>query len=233
MSRAWNWSRIKPGDRVAVQSSALESRALSTRTSTGRLAWRWDARSFAPAEKSVQERRWAAAQRYSRVNAFTENLPWRNQNGIHNRSVFHAHFAEAPRLDRSPHEVFMHRVRTRQHALVQTAMVTAAVAAAVLFWGTAYKCSLYRKHPEKHARVAVAKLLSEWERPDTIQTTAPAQLPVSPAVFPALWLLLPAQLPDRHAAFRASPAPSSRNCRGPRLSALPHFSFRPPPLSIA
>ncbi|MGB6132664.1 MAG: hypothetical protein WBG54_12860 [Acidobacteriaceae bacterium] len=127
----------------------------------------------------------------------------------------------------------MHRVRTRQHALVLTTTIAATMAATVLFWGTAYKCSLYHEHPRKHAAVAVAKLLSEWERPDAIQTTAPAQLPVSPAVFPALWLLLPAQLRDHHAAFRASPAPSSRNCRGPRLSALPHFSFRPPPLSIA
>lgn len=108
-------------------------------------------------------------------------------------------------------------------------IAAALVAAAVLFWGTAYKCSLCHLHPERHARVAVAKLLSEAERPSAIEAAAALKTAASIAAFQA----------DSQAPIAPPPAPRPRfesspplPAAGLTLSSLPHFFFRPPPRSL-
>src|ERR1700739_1980559 len=64
-----------------------------------------------------------------------------------------------------PHlSMAMKRIHSKQLTLALSMTGAMLLAAAVLVWGSEYKCSLYHKHPEKHARIPVAKLLSERER---------------------------------------------------------------------
>jgi len=81
----------------------------------------------------------------------------------------------------------------KELALAISMAAMAVLAAAVLLWGVEYKCSLYRLHPEQQRRVAVAKLLSEKERPLANPTESLLSAPLSLVAWSALWLFLTAQ----------------------------------------
>jgi len=87
----------------------------------------------------------------------------------------------------------MNRVLTRKLALAISMAAMAVLAAAVLLWVWSNKCSLYRLHPEQQRRVAVAKLLSEKERPLANPTESLLSAPLSLVAWSALWLFLTAQ----------------------------------------
>jgi len=116
--------------------------------------------------------------------------------------------------------------------LVLMGSFVALLAAAVFLWGVEYKVSLYpvqRKAPT----VPVAKLLSEKERPAANPVAMSLGLRLSLAACCTFLLLLAARLRFRRAGFRSAPLPSPAKLIGHRIASLPHFAFRPPPLSIA
>ena len=123
----------------------------------------------------------------------------------------------------------MNRVLTRKLALAISMAAMAVLAAAVLLWGVEYKCSLYRLHPEQQRRVAVAKLLSEKERPLANPTESLLSAPLSLVAWSALWLFLTAQGRIDRAGRWSAPLASPRLFVGFRVSCLSYFSFRPPP----
>jgi hypothetical protein len=126
----------------------------------------------------------------------------------------------------------MNRRRTRQLTLVLMGSFVALLAAAVFLWGVAYKVSLYPVH-RKAATVPVAKLLSEKERPAAKPVTKSLCLRLSLAACCSFLLFLASRLRVPRAAFRCAPLPMPLKRNGHRPASLHHFSFRPPPLSIA
>lgn len=121
--------------------------------------------------------------------------------------------------------------RNHLKQLMLALSVTAAAALlgiTVFLWGTAYKCSLYPGHPKNHARVAVAKLLSERERPVGANQVNLVQAPLSRAVFFALGLALFGVNEGFAQPWIAAPL-RRRTMRSRRACCVSHFSFRPPP----
>lgn len=106
------------------------------------------------------------------------------------------------------------------------------LAAAVLVWGSEYKCSLYYKHPEKHPPVAVAKLLSERERPMTSEAAALECAPQPQTICLALGAPLSGYFSVAWTRWDRvlPPVPSEVSARGTPY--LTHFSFRPPPAML-
>ncbi|MGA8111006.1 MAG: hypothetical protein WBD46_08725 [Acidobacteriaceae bacterium] len=126
----------------------------------------------------------------------------------------------------------MKRVHTKQLALALSVMATAVLAMTVFVWGSEYKCSLYHKHPERHPRIAVAKLLSERERPAAAETVASARAPLSQAVFIALGVLLFGPLRGtRPGLDRVFLVVRNETAAG-KTALLIHFSSRPPPAMV-
>lgn len=115
----------------------------------------------------------------------------------------------------------------------------ALVALTVFLWGSAYKCSLYHRHPEKHARVATAKLLSERERPVAPGITAQGQPPqaLNPALGVPPFGHCSAAPPVHHWMAPAVPIAAlpgtQREVSARGKPYLIHFSFRPPPALLA
>lgn len=126
----------------------------------------------------------------------------------------------------------MNRILTKQLTLALMALAVACLASAVFLWGTGYKCSLYHKHPERHPRIAIAKLLSERERP-AADAAVSVRAPLPPALFFALGVLLAGLFRVARPGF-AWVLPIVRNDTATdRISCLTHFSFRPPPAMTA
>lgn len=124
------------------------------------------------------------------------------------------------------------RIHLKQLNLALSVIATIGLAAAVFLWGSEYKCSLYHKHPERHARIATAKLLSEQERPMAAEKTLSLRAPLPQAVFFALGVLL-------FGLFRITPMGRDQVLLGvrdesaaDRTCCLIHFSFRPPPSTV-
>lgn len=111
-------------------------------------------------------------------------------------------------------------------------MATALLASAVFLWGAEYKCSLYHAHPQKHARVPMARLLSEKERPVAARDAGRVRAPLTLAAFFSLGVLLLAALRCRRAAVDSTPLRQARIPDRVRACCLNHFSFRPPPLAL-
>ncbi len=94
--------------------------------------------------------------------------------------------------------------------------------------GTEYKCSLYHKPPDRHPRVAMAKLLSERERPaGCAVASARASLPHTAFVAPAM--LLPGLFGRTRLGLNRIPLPDPGRSAADRSRFLIHFSSRPPP----
>lgn len=124
----------------------------------------------------------------------------------------------------------MKRLHTNQLTLALALTAAAVLAATVLLWGTEYKCSLYHRHPEKHTPVAMAKLLSERERPQATNQATLVSAPLSQTVFFALGLLLCEFFRKQRSAERWIAAPLRCWADSPRLRCcVNHFFFRPPP----
>jgi hypothetical protein len=126
----------------------------------------------------------------------------------------------------------MNRRRTRKFTLVLMVVFYALLAAAVFLWGTEYKVSLYPVQ-RKASTVPVAKLLSEKERPAARPIAETLHRRLSLPASCAFLLLLAVRLRNRRASFRFAPLTSPARPIGHRIASLIHFSFRPPPPSIA
>jgi hypothetical protein len=125
----------------------------------------------------------------------------------------------------------MKRFHPGKLAVAIPAAAAMMLAAAVFLWGLEYKCSLYPAPSRLPHSVPVAKLLSERERPVKVQAvriTRPL-LAITPAF---LWWFCVVRLRIRHARLHAEPLRLPRLAGALQISALTHFSFRPPP-SIA
>ncbi|HEX4037448.1 MAG TPA: hypothetical protein VHX37_05260 [Acidobacteriaceae bacterium] len=124
----------------------------------------------------------------------------------------------------------MRHIPTRQLTLALSVTAAMVLAATVVLWGSEYKCSLYHGHPAQHARVAVAKLRSEKERPMAMRSTRRIQAPLPQAVFFALGgVLLSGLSRTPHADFDRPALTAPIELAGRRIPCLIHFSFRPPP----
>lgn len=126
----------------------------------------------------------------------------------------------------------MKRIHRKQLTLALPMLGAMVLAAAVFVWGSQYKCSLYHRHPEKHARIPVAKLLSERERPVAAQETASTHAPLLQAVFPAFGLLLSALFRTVRPGFDRVVLAIQSDIWPRRTPSLIHFSFRPPPATV-
>lgn len=126
----------------------------------------------------------------------------------------------------------MNRFLTKQMTLALMALAIACLASAVFLWGTGYKCSLYHKHPERHPRIAIAKLLSERERPSADGVIS-MYAPLPPAVFFAVGILLTGFYRMARPGFNWVLQVVRNETTTDRISCLIHFSFRPPPAMTA
>jgi hypothetical protein len=122
----------------------------------------------------------------------------------------------------------MNRILTKRLTLALMALAVACLASAVFLWGTEYKCSLYHKHPDRHPRITMAKLLSERERPaGGAVPSVRASLPQT--VFVALAMLVPGLFGRTRVGFDPILLPAPGVPAIDRSRFLIHFSFRPPP----
>jgi hypothetical protein len=126
----------------------------------------------------------------------------------------------------------MKRIQAKQLTLALSVITSAVLAAAVFAWGSEYKCSLYHKHPEKHPRIAVAKLLSEQERPMAARAGSWLRAPLQQVVFFAPGVLVFEVFSKDRPGFERRIPPVQSDTAAHRTPCLTHFSFRPPP-SIA
>lgn len=106
------------------------------------------------------------------------------------------------------------------------------LAFSVLNWGTEYKASLYNKHKVASHSVLIAKLLSERERPASVNLN-PGAPSFAQLVVTSLWLfvvpmlLCEAGFPRRAMSKDRSSPPDFLE------SSLSFFFFRPPPISVS
>jgi hypothetical protein len=121
----------------------------------------------------------------------------------------------------------------RQIALALPTMVTLTLAAAVFLWGAQYKCSLYHAHPNRHPRIAMAKLLSERERPDTNNGAKSLPGRLARVVFFAPQQSETAPIQDRRTGLLSTPLSPPGTGSALRISFQTHFSFRPPPRLVS
>lgn len=124
----------------------------------------------------------------------------------------------------------MRRISATQQTLTWMVTAVTLLAVAVLLWGTAYKCSLYHRHPDEHVRIARVKLIVDEESPAVKRVAAPLRSRTAPFSFIVVALLL--RLPDRHARSRPT-LPSSTMGSASLLFCLSRFFLRPPPLSFS
>ncbi|MGC1359703.1 MAG: hypothetical protein WA419_15720 [Silvibacterium sp.] len=106
------------------------------------------------------------------------------------------------------------------------------LAISVLTWGTEYKASLYQKNKVAGHSVLVAKLLSERERPASVNLNPGA--PSAPQlVATSLWLFVIPML-GCEAGFPRRAMSRDRSSPPDLLeSSLSFFFFRPPPISVS
>lgn len=112
-------------------------------------------------------------------------------------------------------------------------MVTLALAATVFLWGAQYKCSLYHAHPNRHPKIAMAKLLSERERPEANHgvKTLPTRLALVVLFAHGQSETVPIQ--NRRTGLRTTPLSPPGTDSALRISFQTHFSFRPPPRLVS
>jgi hypothetical protein len=125
----------------------------------------------------------------------------------------------------------MKRFDAKQRVMALSVLATAALGLLVFCWGIAYKCSLYHKHAPEHTRIAVAKLLSEKERPVAEGGGRRMQAPLTQRVLLVQGVPLPEYFQKRRGGFDAIlPA---LPCGGATVGihCLIHFASRPPPLA--
>ena len=127
----------------------------------------------------------------------------------------------------------MEQLPTPKLTLPFSITAIAVLAAAVFLWGVEFKCSLYHRHPEKHPPVAVAKLLSEKERPLRNCADNLLRAPLALVVSLAFSLLLTAWHRNQRIRLRAAALMSPALFVGLRVSCLIHFCFRPPPSLVS
>lgn len=115
--------------------------------------------------------------------------------------------------------------------MLALSMMAVVLAAAVFLWGAEYKCSLYHGQRQKHPRIAIAKLLSERERPAALDRSR-LRAPVPEATYFALGF--PLFGPPRRAGFERIDRGAWREAAGAgRIRCMVHFFFRPPPALAA
>lgn len=127
----------------------------------------------------------------------------------------------------------MEQLTTRKLALPLSIAVTTVLAAAVFLWRVEFKCSLYHRHPQKHPRIAAAKLLSEKERPLGNPLDNLLRAPLAPVASVAFLLLLTHWRRDRRIRFRAASLTPPPLSIGRRVACVIHFCFRPPPAFVS
>ena len=124
----------------------------------------------------------------------------------------------------------MKRIPAQKLTLTLSVIATVMLAAAVLVWGSEYKCSLYHRHPEKHTRVPIAKLLSERERPAAENPASSLCAPLLQVAFLALGIPLLALFGTVRPGFERIISAAQNIARISRPRCLIHFFFRPPPV---
>lgn len=127
----------------------------------------------------------------------------------------------------------MKRIHIKQLTLALSIMGVMALAASILVWGSEYKCSLYHRHPEKHTRIPVAKLLSERERPVAAEAMEVVRASLLQAASFAVGVLLFGLFCVAQPGFDWPPLVVRNDPAADRARCLIHFSFRPPPAMAA